>query len=36
MELNGDALEAQKRYALWLLWGTRLGLGILAAVAIGW
>ncbi len=29
MELNGDALEAQERYARWLLWGTRLGLGLL-------
>lgn len=29
MELNGDALEAQERYARWLVWGTRLGLGLL-------
>jgi len=29
MELNGDALEAQRLYARWLLWGTRLGLGLL-------
>ena len=29
MELNGDSLAAQRRYARWLLWGTRLGLGVL-------
>lgn len=34
MELKrpaGGALAAQRRYAQWLLWGTRLGLGLLVA-----
>ena len=41
MELNGDdpALAAQRRYATWLAWGTRLGLALLvlgfAAYATG-
>jgi len=41
MELNGDdhALAAQRRYARWLAWGTRLGLALLvigfAALATG-
>ncbi|HYC36078.1 MAG TPA: hypothetical protein VEC19_06630 [Usitatibacter sp.] len=31
MELKPDALAAQRAYARWLTWGTRLGLGLLVA-----
>jgi hypothetical protein len=30
MDVNDDALAAQARYARWLTWGTRIGLGLLA------
>lgn len=35
MDVN-DALDAQRRYARWLAWGVRLGLGLLAVTFVAY